>query len=597
MMIKKIKFHRFKRFEDQTIELRQQPITLLAGGNNSGKSSVLHGLAVWEFCRTVIEAERGTQAFLKSTPAKAKGGVGLGDDEFSPINVPSLNHLWTNLRTQKSDEPDGYTLKIACFWDAEDGRELRLEFGLSLANDRLFVKTTATTLREADRIPRIAYLPPFAGITDREMRMPGAIRRRRIGEGLAGAVLRNLLLDMYTQNLRRRAELRGERLKILDRDLRELRQSDPWELLTSAVRDTFRTDLRTREFSEEYHSYIRVDVVKGEFVDGKFKAFANYNKRDLMVEGSGFLQWLSVYTLATNPLVDMLLLDEPDAHLHASLQQQMLDKLRDLAELTGKQVLVATHSTEILRSAEPEQILELRAAGRHRARYLSEQEQKVGLLAGLGSDYSPRIDSLRRTKKVLFLEGRSDADVLRSIAGKLDHPWPGEWTLWISPTPHQERLHLIRALSTEIAGLTGVSLRDRDDTPLTQVGADLLDRTVAADSNFTALTWRRRNIESYLLWPDAIAEVAEVPVVEIRRLLSEQHALSISENYLDSDAPEALLVVDGKKILKTGPEAVLGQVNATAAAIAEALTPDAICEDLKTFFGCLAGVEAEATTV
>ena len=24
-------------------------------------------------------------------------GLGLGDDELSPINVPSLKHLWTNL--------------------------------------------------------------------------------------------------------------------------------------------------------------------------------------------------------------------------------------------------------------------------------------------------------------------------------------------------------------------------------------------------------------------------------------------------------------------------------------------------------------------
>ena len=33
-------------------------------------------------------------------------------------------------------------------------------------------------------------------MTDREARTTGAIRRRRIGEGLAGAVLRNILLDM-----------------------------------------------------------------------------------------------------------------------------------------------------------------------------------------------------------------------------------------------------------------------------------------------------------------------------------------------------------------------------------------------------------------
>ena len=36
---------------------------------------------------------------------KMRQGIGLGDDEFSPINVPSLKHLWTNLKSQKDTNP------------------------------------------------------------------------------------------------------------------------------------------------------------------------------------------------------------------------------------------------------------------------------------------------------------------------------------------------------------------------------------------------------------------------------------------------------------------------------------------------------------
>ena len=107
-----VSFHRFKQFGDQTIPLSDRQVTLLAGGNNSGKSSVLHGLAVWEFCRTVLQAERGDNEFHESELGKRQG-LGMGDDEFSPIAVPSLNHLWTNLRSQKQDEPDGYTLRLS----------------------------------------------------------------------------------------------------------------------------------------------------------------------------------------------------------------------------------------------------------------------------------------------------------------------------------------------------------------------------------------------------------------------------------------------------------------------------------------------------
>ena len=132
-MLSRIRFRRFKQFKDDTIELGGPGLRLLAGGNNSGKSSLFHGLAVWDFCRTLVEAEKGKAAL---TPGQKYQGVGIGEHEFSPINLPSLSHLWTNLKPQKSDpDKDGYTLRIECEWTG-DNQSKKLEFGLALANDR-----------------------------------------------------------------------------------------------------------------------------------------------------------------------------------------------------------------------------------------------------------------------------------------------------------------------------------------------------------------------------------------------------------------------------------------------------------------------------
>jgi len=246
---------------------------------------------VWEFCRTIIEIEKGGEAFLPNSRVQ---GLGLGDDEFSPILVPSLNHLWTNLKTQKTaEDEDGFTLRIRSKWSDGSGGDKELEFGLALANDRLFVKTTKSNLVAGDSIPRVAYLPPFAGITDREARLPVAIRRRRIGEGLAGAVLRNVLLDLYLSNQDKRTRLRGDKPKILDSDLRNLRKTDAWEVLQQALRTTFGAELVIRPFRDEYHSYIKVEIIRGELRNYKIRRYSGFKNRDLMVEGSGFLQWLS----------------------------------------------------------------------------------------------------------------------------------------------------------------------------------------------------------------------------------------------------------------------------------------------------------------
>lgn len=197
-MIEEISLVKFKRFRCQTIPLSKSGVSLIAGANNSGKSTILHALAIWEFCRTIIEAEKGFDAFL---PASRAQGLGLGDDEFSPVLLPSLSHLWTNLTSQKQQEDaDGYTLRLKAVWQNANAEGKRLEFGLALANDRMFVKTTDSNLSKGESIPRVAYLPPFAGITDKEARLPLAIRRRKIGEGLAGGVLRNVLLDLQKAN-------------------------------------------------------------------------------------------------------------------------------------------------------------------------------------------------------------------------------------------------------------------------------------------------------------------------------------------------------------------------------------------------------------
>ncbi|PMR68922.1 ATP-dependent nuclease [Halomonas heilongjiangensis] len=546
-MIEEIVLKRFKRFRDQAVPLVPDGVYLVAGANNSGKSTILHSLAVWEFCRTIIEAEKGFEAFL---PGSNVQGLGLGDDEFSPILVPSLNHLWTNLKSQKeAGDVDGYTLRIRCKWQVE-GRVKELEFGLSLANDRMFVKSTFSNLEDGDKVPRVAYLPPFAGITDKESRLPLAIRRRRIGEGVAGSVLRNVLLDLQRLNHKKREKLREGRGKIKDSDLRDLRQSDPWEVLQQTLREIFGVELSIHPFREEYHSYIKVEVIKGSHAGHRINRFPRYKPRDLMVEGSGFLQWLSVYALATDPNISTLLLDEPDAHLHSSLQTLLLEKLEEVSSVTKKQVLVATHSSEILRSSPPEKILEVRQSAP--PRFLKNETQKVGLLAGLGSEYSPRMDKVKKNKRLLLVEGEFDCRILKQVADKMGVEWPDRWVEWVSATGHKERRQLFKALKEEVEDLKVVSLRDRDDEPLETVGEGLNDKAhTNPPPGFNCRKWRRRHIECYLLWPPAMAAASRFSVEQINESLRDKYGIAVGEGFKDIAPPQALLDVRGKEILKS----------------------------------------------
>ena len=588
MHIKKVELKRFKQFKDSKIELKES-LSLIVGGNNSGKSSLLQALATWQFCKSILEIEKGRQSWI--TTAKNQG-LGLGIIDFTPMYIPSLSHLWTNLNSQKQNEQDGYTLKINVFWDDENGNEKYLEIGLSLANDRLFIKTTSTNLNVQDvldvdgnpldgKVPEIAYLPPFAGITDREVKHTPAMRNRLIGQGLSGGVIRNSIYELHSANQEKRISLKGERSKIKTSDLKELRLTDPWEILQKTMQDIFSTQIKVTPFNEKYHSYLRIECVKGSVDNGIFKKYPKYNSRDIMVEGSGFLQWLSVYTLALSPSYNVILLDEPDAHLHTLLQTLLTNKLETIANSLNKQVLLATHSTELIRIYPNEKILGI---DKSRGKYLSLDTDKIKLLSGIGTIHTPKLHNLIKDKKLLIIEGVSDERFLKEIAKKLDYEWPSNLTTWLWTGKSSERYQLFLQLKKEIPELKALSLRDRDDDADNSVDANLSDKGIdCPEPGFTPLKWRRRHIENYFLDIDAIVNCTGKERAEIDLFFREKHALAIPENFKISDVSMTIRDARGKEILTKGEDSIEGTYAITREDILKEMASDNIPDDIHKF--------------
>ncbi len=258
-----------------------------------------------------------------------------------------------------------------------------------------------------------------------------------------------------------------------------------------------------------------------------------------MAEGSGFLQWLSVYALALSRSVNTLLLDEPDAHLHPSLQVKLVDILDSIARDYSKQIFMATHSTEILRNADHTTILQFSG---NSADYLRKDEQKIALFIGLGSHYAPKIDPLRHRKRLLLVENLSDYRLLKAFSNVLGIEWPEQWVAWAWTGGSKERKMLFNQLKSEIPGLKAISIRDRDDLELNQVDPiTLRDKSIAsaeAEGLFLKV-WRRRHIENYTLCPEAIALATSKTSAEINDLFAD-HSLIIGSSFPSRDAPSAI---------------------------------------------------------
>lgn len=489
------------KYKDTTFELHPNMI-LLVGGNNSGKTTLLHALATWEFCKTVLIYEKSPKALLNDFRGD---GYGITIDDFTPINLPSFKSLWTNLTATS-----GYTLSIKCYWDDNTGNEKFLEISLALAQERLYIKPTASNLVEGDVLPKIAYLPTFAGIGSKEQWFPKAYRNKLIGQGLAGAILRNQIMELWLQNIKLRNDRKNGRMRLSDADLKYIRENDPYDILNQYVFKVFQGVLYPKRFDPEFHTHVQINFRKGEIKGKRFAPFPKYNERDIMMEGRGFLQWLSVLTFVLTPDINVLLLDEPDSHLHCVLKSELFDDLKQIAAKQLKQVIVATHSSEVIKAFDYAEILSIIKG---KPKYLTEEEGKCLVLSSLGTEFFPSLESLQRNKKAFLVENNSDAKFLEIFCNKFD-TWPDNITIWATATKHKERKAFYNFLRNSITDLKVLSLNDRDNRNYSDITKSLHDNHCPNDVHdgnceLRCRTWRRWEMESYLVCPEAIARLVQ----------------------------------------------------------------------------------------
>ncbi|TAM81972.1 MAG: hypothetical protein EPN47_11275 [Acidobacteria bacterium] len=136
--------------------------------------------------------------------------------------------------------------------------------------------------------------------------------------------------------------------------------------------------------------------------------------REIFWAGFGFQVWCQMLTfMVANSTASLFIIDEPDIYLHSDLQRQLVSALRSL----GPDILLATHSTEIISEADPDEILVITKKARA-ARRVADPSQLRSIFATLGSNLNPTLTQLSRSKRAVFVEGK-DFQIFSRFAAKL----------------------------------------------------------------------------------------------------------------------------------------------------------------------------------
>lgn len=136
--------------------------------------------------------------------------------------------------------------------------------------------------------------------------------------------------------------------------------------------------------------------------------------REICWSGYGFQVWAQMLTFIVKAKnASILVIDEPDIYLHSDLQRQLVALLKDL----GPDIVIATHSTEIIAECEPTSLLTINKK-KNVASRVKDVSQLKRVFAALGSNLNPTLTQLAKTKRAVFVEGH-DFQILAPLARSL----------------------------------------------------------------------------------------------------------------------------------------------------------------------------------
>jgi hypothetical protein len=156
-----------------------------------------------------------------------------------------------------------------------------------------------------------------------------------------------------------------------------------------------------------------------EYIEGKAHLFMMCPEsripREIFWAGFGFQVWCQMLTyIIRNKDSSIFIIDEPDIYLHSDLQRQLLGILKSL----GPDILIATHSTEIISEADADDLLIVNKKFGS-AKKIKDPSHLQNVFEVLGSNLNPTLTQLAKSKKALFVEGK-DFQVLSKFARLLD---------------------------------------------------------------------------------------------------------------------------------------------------------------------------------
>ena len=460
-MLKNIVFENYRCFENNSVLFKN--LSVLVGKNNAGKSTITEALRMIAYA-----ARKSTKTTYRAIPTSM--GIGIGKKGIR-IDVDSLK---IDLRSAIYLYEDKIAHVVALF-DNEARIELYVSTEEAYAilyapNGKMInLKTKAEAYCFNHQI---AILPQIGLIKEKERLFESSTTENYKETYLSSRHFRNEIFrskELYWRKFKKMAEASWENLRIvsLDYNYESLDKDTPILLM------------------------LEVD---------KFMA-------EIGLVGSGLQMWLQIiWFLCRSQNCETIILDEPDVYMHPDLQLKLLEILKSL----DVQVIIATHSVEIISAVSPANIMVVNKKKRN-MKYVNSLDAAQRLIENIGSVQNLSLIRLGQKKKCLFVEGH-DITLLSRIYQSV---FPDKENIFLD-MPYVELkgfCNLSEAFGTSklLYGETENSIKsycllDRD-----YYSEETLEnrKDMASNNHLSLHIWNRKEIENYLINLDILLELTK----------------------------------------------------------------------------------------